>query len=130
MHLNGGGEFPYNRQLDVSEGFQKYFHNSTVYRGLDEEIRDGIKANQPNYRAFLVGLIVLVAATRLSVQQAWPDGVKFEVISVRVLNDKEAAQRSPDFVGPNVAIRLRLSTTARESPEPQSICVRWEQPTG
>lgn len=64
-------------------------------------------------RAFLVGLIVLFAATRLSVQQALPDGVKFEVISVRVLNDKEAAQRSPDFVGPNVAIRLRLSTTAR-----------------
>lgn len=49
VHLNGGGEFPaYNRQLDVFEGFQKYFHNSTVYRGLDEEIRDGIKANQPN----------------------------------------------------------------------------------
>ena len=35
--------------------------------------------------------------------------VKFEVLSVRVLNSQEAAARSPDFLGPNVAVRLRLS---------------------
>lgn len=66
-------------------------------------------------RALLGGLLVLVATTllsALSAQQSPPDGVKFEVVSVRVLTDKEAAERSPDFVGPNIAIRLRLSTTA------------------
>jgi hypothetical protein len=37
--------------------------------------------------------------------------VKFEVLSVRVLSSQEAAARSPDFVGPNIAVRLRLSAT-------------------
>lgn len=64
--------------------------------------------------ALLVGLVVLTATTALlSAQQGAPNGVKFEVVSVRVLSDKEAAERSPDFVGPNIAIRLRLSTNAR-----------------
>ena len=63
-------------------------------------------------KALLAGLFVLVT-TLLSAQQSPPDGVKFEVVSVRVLSNKEAAERSPDFVGPNIAIRLRLSTTAQ-----------------
>jgi hypothetical protein len=37
-------------------------------------------------------------------------GVRFDVISVEQLSEKEAADRSPDFFGPNVAVRLRLST--------------------
>ena len=37
--------------------------------------------------------------------------VKFEVLSARVLSNREAARRSPDFVGPNIAVRLRLSTS-------------------
>jgi hypothetical protein len=64
-------------------------------------------------RAFLAGLCVLVAGALLFAQQSPPDGVKFEVVSIRVLSDKEAAERSPDFVGPNIAIRLRLSAAAR-----------------
>jgi hypothetical protein len=64
-------------------------------------------------KAFLSSLLlVLVTGALLSAQQSPPDGVKFEVVSVRVLSDKEAAQRSPDFVGPNMAIRLRLSAAA------------------
>jgi hypothetical protein len=48
VHLNGGGEYPaFQRQLGVFEGFQNSFQNPTLYRGLDESIRDGIKANQP-----------------------------------------------------------------------------------
>jgi hypothetical protein len=48
VHLNGGGEYPaFQRQLDVFEGFQNFFQNPALYRGLDESIRDGIKANQP-----------------------------------------------------------------------------------
>jgi hypothetical protein len=38
-----------------------------------------------------------------------PPRVKFEVLSVRVLSNEEATVRSPDFIGPNVAVRLRLS---------------------
>ena len=51
VHLNGGlnsGEYSaYQRQLSVFEGFQNSFQNPALYRGLDESIRDGIKANQP-----------------------------------------------------------------------------------
>ena len=48
VHLNGGGEYPaYQRQLGVFEGFHNFFQNQDLYRGLDESIRDGIKANQP-----------------------------------------------------------------------------------
>ena len=60
----------------------------------------------------LVVLLTLMLATLLPAQQPPPDGVKFEVISVRVLSDSEAADRSPDFVGPNIAVRLRLSSVA------------------
>jgi RHS repeat-associated protein len=48
VHLNGGGEYPaFQRQLSVFEGFQNFFQNPALYRGLDESIREGIKANQP-----------------------------------------------------------------------------------
>ena len=48
VRLNGGGEYPaFQRQLGVFEGFQNFFQNPTLYRGLDESIRNGIKANQP-----------------------------------------------------------------------------------
>jgi hypothetical protein len=62
-------------------------------------------------RIALVGGVVLLVVTILSSAQEAPPGVKFEVVSVRVLGSKEAADRSPDFVGPNIAIRLRLSTS-------------------
>lgn len=35
--------------------------------------------------------------------------LKLDVLGVRVLSDMEAAQRSPDYVGTNVAVRFRLS---------------------
>ena len=63
-------------------------------------------------KALLASLFVLVGSALLYAQQSPPDGAKFEVVSIRVLSEKEAAERSPDFVGPNIAIRLRLSTTA------------------
>lgn len=63
-------------------------------------------------KALLASLLILVGRALLSAQQPPPDGVKFEVVSIRVLSSEEAAERSPDFVGPNVAIRLRLSTKA------------------
>ncbi len=64
-------------------------------------------------KALLAGLLILIAATPLSAQQDPPKGVKFQVVSVRVLSEKEAVDRSPDFVGPNIAIRLRLSTNSQ-----------------
>jgi hypothetical protein len=62
-------------------------------------------------KAVLACMLVLAGGVLLSAQQPPPDGVRFEVVSVRVLTDKEAAERSPDFIGPNIAIRLRLSAT-------------------
>jgi len=48
VHLNGGGEYPaFQRQESVFQGFERFFQNPALYRGLDESIRDGIKANQP-----------------------------------------------------------------------------------
>jgi hypothetical protein len=46
-------------------------------------------------KALLVGAAALLSTILLSAQQAPPEGVKFEVVSVRVLSDKEAADRSP-----------------------------------
>jgi hypothetical protein len=63
-------------------------------------------------KALLASLFVLMGGVPLYAQQSPPDGVKFEVVSIRVLSDKQAAERSPDFVGPNIAIRLRLSASA------------------
>lgn len=65
-------------------------------------------------KALLAILLVLAGGALLSAQQPPPDGAKFEVVSIRVLTDKEAAERSPDFVGPNIAVRPRLSSAARE----------------
>lgn len=61
-----------------------------------------------------MSLLMLVAGALLPAQQSQPDGVKFEVVSIRILSDKEAADRSPDFIGPNIAVRLRLSSNVRE----------------
>lgn len=63
-------------------------------------------------RTVLFGLLILVGGTLATAQQPVPEGVKFEVVSVRVLSSREAAERSPDFVGPNIAVRLRLSSSA------------------
>lgn len=71
----------------------------------------GSKQISRSNKALVAGLFLLLGGLHLYGQQSPPDGVKFEVVSVRVLSDKEAASRSPDFVGQNIAIRLRLSTT-------------------
>lgn len=56
-------------------------------------------------------LLLLVASGLAIGQQQPPAGISFEVLSVRRLGSVEAAERSPDFVGPNVAVRLRLSAS-------------------
>jgi len=62
-------------------------------------------------RACGAALLISVFGVGMIAQQPVPSEVKFEVLSVVQLSDKEAADRSPDFVGPNVAVRLRLSTS-------------------
>jgi hypothetical protein len=57
---------------------------------------------------FVAYLVVHVFA-----QEPAPKGIKFEVVSVRVISDKEALARLPDVIGPNVVVRLRLSTSER-----------------
>ena len=58
------------------------------------------------------GIVLVISALSMAAiaQKPTPSEVKFEVLSVVQLSDKGAADRSPDFVGPNVAVRLRLST--------------------
>lgn len=58
-------------------------------------------------------LLVVSAVTRSAGQQPPPNGLKFEIVSVRALSDKEAADRSPDSIGPNLAVRLRLSCSGQ-----------------
>src|SRR5438477_7541740 len=58
---------------------------------------------------FSIGLVIAIGGQVRSSELPLPSGAKFEVVSVKVLGDKEAADRSPDFIGPNVAVRLRLS---------------------
>ncbi len=61
-------------------------------------------------RAFLIILLMLLGQLAMA-QQVAPEGVKIEVVSVRIMNDREAAERSPDFIGPNIVVRLRLSSS-------------------
>ena len=46
-----------------------------------------------------IAAAIFLFALPVFAQQPPPDGVKFEIVSVTVLGDKEAADRSPDFVG-------------------------------
>jgi len=80
--------------------------------GFARRVRRGCVNLDLTGKALLAALLVMVATTTLAPQKSPPDGVKFEVVSVRALSDKEAAERSPDFLGPNIAVRLRLSTTS------------------
>lgn len=57
-----------------------------------------------------IAAVILLAVTGVPAEQSPPDGIKFEVVSVKVLPEKEALERSPDYLGPNVAVRLRLET--------------------
>ncbi len=68
---------------------------------------------------FLVPILAL--ALPISAQERALLGVRFEIVSVRVLNENAAAKRSPDFFGPNIAVRLRLSTT-----EPGVFFYSWK----
>jgi hypothetical protein len=61
-------------------------------------------------RVCITVFIINVLCVATVAQNPVTSDVKFEVLSVVQLSDKEAADRSPDFVGPNVAVRLRLST--------------------
>src|SRR5262252_1033121 len=54
-------------------------------------------------------LLVAVSLIPLEGRPISTPQVKLEVVSVRILSSKEAAAQSPDFLGPNVAVRLRLS---------------------
>jgi hypothetical protein len=58
---------------------------------------------------FFAAFLFAIRGEALPDQRALLLGAKFEVVSVRVLSDQEAADRTKDFIGPNVAVRLRLS---------------------
>jgi hypothetical protein len=86
-----------------------------------------------NPSLLLLGLLIQCCEIVRATEHSPAPEVKFEVVSVRVLSAKEAADRSPDFIGPNVAVRLRLSSTGQglffytwgESIVPIGYSVRW-----
>jgi len=59
-------------------------------------------------RLCLIG-VILLCAPRLISRSLPPDGVSLQVVSLRVLSDEEAGKRTPDALGANVVVRLRLS---------------------
>lgn len=55
-------------------------------------------------------LLAVVVACAIAQPADRHKGISLEVLSVRVLSPEEAAKRSPDYFGPNVAVRMRLSS--------------------
>ena len=72
-------------------------------------IRQSKSTAKISCRVLLLAFLAAIALTPLAGQQRPPAGVKLEVVSVRVLSDKESTERSADFIGQDIAIRLRLS---------------------
>jgi len=59
---------------------------------------------------FIIMALLLSAGFVAAAQQSPPAGCRFEVVSVKALSNDEALERTPpDVIGPNVAVRLRLS---------------------
>jgi hypothetical protein len=59
--------------------------------------------------SFSIACLLIFSASAMSQEKPISIGqVKFEVLAIRVLSSSEAASRSPDYLGPNVAVRLRL----------------------
>ncbi len=63
--------------------------------------------------AFCLSLTAALGLQPLTGQEQPPVGIAFQVVSVRVLGDKEASTRAPDFLSSNVAVRLRISCMDR-----------------
>src|SRR2546426_9182408 len=60
----------------------------------------------------LLFVLLLAVSKQLAHSQAFlPQGAKFQVVSTKVLSEREAADRSPDFIGADVVVRLRLSSS-------------------
>jgi hypothetical protein len=59
----------------------------------------------------LIVILFFYLCAPLATQELINDGIKIEVISVSVLSREEARKRSPDFIDPDVVVRLRLSTS-------------------
>ena len=66
-----------------------------------------IEAISKSVGLFLFSVSALFAAAQNTKQAS---DVSLEILSVRVLSPAEAARRSPDYFGPNVAVRMRLSS--------------------
>jgi hypothetical protein len=59
--------------------------------------------------SFVLACVLTLSASVMAQNPTSATQMKFEVLSVRVLSSSEAASRSPDYLGPNVVVRLRLS---------------------
>lgn len=63
-------------------------------------------------------LIAIISLTYIALcshgQTPVVGNVRFEVMAVRQLTSQEAAARSPDFIGPDITVKLRLSNQTEE----------------
>jgi hypothetical protein len=60
----------------------------------------------------LAGCLLVAGALTAAVPRNQPNGIKFEVISVKVMSNEESTKiAGPDFIGADVLVRLRLSAS-------------------
>jgi hypothetical protein len=64
-------------------------------------------------RVWIVSLLFAFSGFTVLAQIPRPEGFDFAVISVNVLSDKQAAERTTDAVGYDVTVRVRLSTRSQ-----------------
>lgn len=72
--------------------------------------KDWKTKQRSSYLALFCVLLVSISRQSSLGQTSLPPGAKFQVVSTKVLSAREAADRSPDFIGADVVVRLRLSS--------------------
>jgi hypothetical protein len=65
-------------------------------------------------RFVFIGGLLIVGVLTLAAPQNQPDDIKCEIVSVRIMSEKESTTiAGPDFIGADVLVRFRLSTSNR-----------------
>jgi hypothetical protein len=68
-----------------------------------------ISRNMVNKRIFLTIIIGVLFCVKSIGQERLSKGIKFEVVSVRILSGKELLKRDSDMIGADISVKLKLS---------------------